>query len=233
METAEIIPHLDFANHHPNAAAADIKHICDKVSEFGFNAAFMNPSWVEYARRTLGFTGRIGTIVAFSLGQDTLDIKVAAAKRYAENGANELDVMLNVTFIKTSQWDKCSLEMQTLIHEVKPYFPEMIIKFVPECGYLTPEEIKKVAELMVEAKADFFKTCTGMGPRGATLEDVRYIKEAVGDALKIKVAGGVDTRQEAEDYLNAGAVRMGTSHALEIIGAGQPQINLPPSPLNE
>lgn len=225
MDTALIIPHLDFANHHPNATEADLKFICDKVTEFGFNAAFMNPVWIDRTRQTLGYTGKIGTIVAFSLGQDTLDVKITAAKRYAQLGANELDILLNVSSIKEAHWDAVLSEMQFILNEVKTLYPEIVIKFVPECGYLTPDEIKKVAQLMVEAQADFFKTCTGMGPRGATLDDVRYIKEAVGDSIKIKVAGGVDTRQEAEDYLNAGVTRMGTSKALEIIGAEPPTPN--------
>lgn len=214
-----LAPFIDFANHHPNAAETDIKFICDKVLEHDFNSAFMNPSWVEYTRQTLGFTGRIGTIVAFSLGQDTLDIKVAAAQRYLSLGADELDIMLNVSAIKLAHWEAVANEMQTLVHEIKSANSAATIKFVPECGYLTPEEIKKTAELMVQAKADFFKTCTGMGPRGANLDDVRYIKEAIGDQIKIKVAGGVDTVEEAQSYLEAGVSRMGTSHALAIIGA--------------
>ena len=218
MDTSAIIPHLDFANHHPNATSADIKFICDEVTKHGFNSAFMNPSWVEYTRQSLNFSDKIGTIVAFSLGQDTLDVKVAAAKRYVQLRANELDILLNISYIKEARWDQVLTEMQTLIQEIKPYYPEVVMKFIPETGYLTPDEIKKVATLMVEAKADFFKTCTGLGPRGASLDDVRYVKEAIGDAIPIKVAGGIDTREEAESFLSAGATRLGTSHALEIIG---------------
>jgi deoxyribose-phosphate aldolase len=217
-----LAPYLDFANHHPNAVEADIKFVSDQVTKHGFNSAFMNPSWVEFVRQTLGYTGRVGTIVAFSLGQDTLDIKVAAAKRYLEAGTNELDILLNISQIKEAKWDAVFTEMQTLMQAIKSVNPEVTVKFVPECGYLNPDEIKKVAELMVRAQADFFKTCTGMGPRGANLDDVRFIKAAVGDQIKIKVAGGVDTPEEAQSYLAAGVSRMGTSHALEIIGAVSP-----------
>lgn len=210
-------PYLDFANHHPSASEADIKFICDQVTTHGFNSAFMNPSWVEVVRQQHHFTGRVGTIVAFSLGQDTLDIKVAAAKRYIQAGTNELDILLNVSQIKAAQWDLVLAEMQTLMHEIKSVSAEITVKFVPECGYLTPNEIKKTAELMIQAQVDFFKTCTGMGPRGATLDDVRLVKEAVGDQIKIKVAGGVDTPNEAKAFIDAGATRIGTSHALEII----------------
>jgi deoxyribose-phosphate aldolase len=218
MNPKSFSPYLDFANHHPNATSSDIKFICDKVTEYGFNSAFMNPSWLEYVRQTLQFSGRVGTIVAFSLGQDTLDIKVASAKRYIALGTNELDILLNISAIKEAHWDAVLNEMQTLVSEIKAINQSITVKFVPECGYLEPEEIKKVAELMVQAHADFFKTCTGMGPRGANLDDVRFVKEVVGEQIKIKVAGGVDTIEEAQSYLDAGVLRMGTSHALEIIG---------------
>lgn len=219
--------YLDFANHHPNASAQDIKYICDHVIAHGFNAAFMNPVWIDYCRQILGYSGKIGTIVSFPLGQDTFDLKVAAGKQYAALGANELDVVLNISAIKAAKWDAVKIEMQSFVESVKAVHPQVIIKFIPECGYLTPDEIKKTAQLMVEAKVDFFKTCSGMGPRGAIVDDVRYVKEAVGDQIKIKCAGGIDTLEEAEALINAGAVRLGTSHALEIIGA-----ETPPTPNN-
>lgn len=218
-------PFIDFANHHPNAAEADIKFICDRVIEHGFNSAFMNPSWVNRARHDWGYTCKIGTIVAFSLGQDTLDIKVAAAKKYQSQGADELDILLNISLIKEAKWDQVQAEMQALVDSVKTQNPATTVKLIPECGYLTPDEIKKCAELMVASQVDFFKTCTGMGPRGATVDDVKYVKEAVGDQIKIKVAGGVDTPEEAQTYLDAGVTRMGTSHALEIVGATAPNHN--------
>lgn len=213
-----LAPHLDFANHRPDASESDIKLICTKVTEHSFNSAFMNPVWVEVVRGQHHFSGRVGTIVAFSLGQDTPDIKVAAAKRYQADGADELDILLNISAIKAAHWDQVLQEMQALVEAVKSQNTATTVKLIPECGYLNEGEIKKCAELMVQAQADFFKTCTGMGPRGANLEDVRLIKEAVGDQIKIKVAGGVDTLEEAQSYLNAGVARMGTSHALTIIG---------------
>jgi len=93
----------------------------------------------------------------------------------------------------------------------------VIVKFIIETGFLTDEEIKKASELVLKSGADFIKTCSGWGPRGARLEDVKLIREAIGDKIKIKVAGGIDTYQEAVDFINAGANRIGTSKAIEII----------------
>jgi deoxyribose-phosphate aldolase len=216
--TPNLASYLDFANHHPDATENDIRYVCEKVTEHGFNAAFMNPSWVRIAREDIGYTGKIGTIVSFPLGQETLDIKIISAKRYADHGANELDAVCNISLIKQAQWDEVFFEMKTIVEETKEFFPDIIIKFIPECGFLTPDEIKKMAELMVETKVDFFKTCSGMGPRGAIADDVRLVKAAVGDAIKIKCAGGIDTLEKAEELIKAGAVRLGTSKALQIIG---------------
>lgn len=93
----------------------------------------------------------------------------------------------------------------------------IIVKFIAETGYLTPDEIKKLAELMVRAGADFFKTCSGMGPRGAVVEDVKLVRAAVGNAIKVKVAGGISNYSQAKIFLDAGADRIGTSKAVEII----------------
>jgi deoxyribose-phosphate aldolase len=219
MDTSELIPHLDFANHHPNATEADIKFILDQVTQHGFNAAFMNPSWVIRARHEWGYTCKIGTILSFPLGQDTMKVKSEAALEYARAGANELDAVCNISYIKEAKWEMLFDDMECVAEAIHSMYPGVIVKFIPECGYLTPDEIKKTAEVMVRAQVDFFKTCSGMGPRGANVEDVRLVKEAVGDQILIKCAGGIDTREEAEALLAAGAVRLGTSHALDIIGA--------------
>jgi deoxyribose-phosphate aldolase len=233
MDPKELAPHLDFANHHPHATQTDIKYVCVKVLEHDFNAAFMNPYWVPICRQQLDFPGKIGTIVSFPLGQESLDIKIESAKQYASFGANELDIVLNISFIKEAKWDQVFAEMHTIVDSVKADHPQVIIKFIPECGYLNPDEIKHTAELMVKANVDFFKTCSGMGPRGAIVDDVKYVKEAVGDQIKIKCAGGIDTLEEAQALLNAGAIRLGTSHALDIIGATPNTDSVSTSALNE
>jgi deoxyribose-phosphate aldolase len=232
MDPKTLAPHLDFANHHPNAVESDIHFICYQVEKHNFNAAFMNPVWVPVARQEFGFKGKIGTIVSFPLGQDTLTVKIDAAKTFAYAGADELDIVANISQIKAAKWDRVLSEMQAIVAETKAAHPHVIIKIIPECGYLTEFEIKKTAELMVKAQVDFFKTCSGMGPRGAIIDDVKYVQEAVGDAIKIKCAGGIDTLEEAQDLLDAGAIRLGTSHALEIIGV-RTTLSRPKSPLNE
>lgn len=215
---------LDFANHHPDAVQADIEQLCKEVAQYNFNAAFVNPYWTSFARTALDkarlkLDGNIsvGTIVSFPLGQENKSIKARSALLYAEQGADELDVALNVSLIKQAQWTASLDEMKAIVEAVKGKFPHTIIKFIPEVGYLTGAEIQKMAELILESGADFYKTCSGMGPRGAAASDVTLIKAAVGDALKVKVAGGVRTSEQTIQFLEAGAVRIGTSRAIDII----------------
>ena len=207
--------YLDLANHHPNSTEVDIKDICGKVLQYGFNSAFVNPYYVEFAKNQGDL--KVGTVISFPLGQEILRIKIAAIYEALALGVDELDVSLNVGLIKSGKWDEVLLEMQSLVTAVRKRDPNKIIKLIPETGYLSVEEIRKTAELMVTAGADFFKTCSGLGPRGATVEDVKVVRGAVGDKIKIKVAGGIETYDQAMAFINAGADRIGTSHAVEII----------------
>ena len=206
--------YLDLANHHPNSTEDDIKNICEKVKKYSFNAAFVNPFFIQFAK---GQGVKVGTVISFPLGQETLSVKTGCAESYASLGADELDVSLNVGYIKSGKWMESLVEMRAVVEEARKINPKIIIKFIPETGYLTADEIKKCAENMVDSGADFFKTCSGLGPRGATIEDVRLVREAVGQKLKIKVAGGIETYDQAMSFINAGADRIGTSHAVEIV----------------
>lgn len=208
---------LDLANHHPDSTEEQIKSLCEKVLKYGFNSAFVNPYYLDYAKKIMGADKKVGVVVSFPLGQETLEIKKNAVRAYATLGADELDVSLQVGLIKMHKWEESLEEMKAIVGEAKAIKSTIVVKFIAETGYLNVEEIKKTAELMVTAGADFFKTCSGLGPRGALVEDVLIVREAVGKKIKIKVAGGITTFKEAESFLKAGADRIGTSHGVEII----------------
>lgn len=216
MEPKSLAPFLDLANHHPNATFADIEGICAKVKTYGFNAAFVNPYFVPFAKQKMG-TEKVGTVVSFPLGQETLELKIASARSSALAGADELDVSLNVGQIKSADWDGLLNEMNQIVHAVKNIDRQKIVKFILETGYLTDDEIKQASILVLRANADFVKTNSGMGPRGAAIADVELIKEATGGKIKIKAAGGVDTYEKAVGLITAGAARIGTSKAVEIV----------------
>ena len=215
--TNNLASYLDLANHHPDAIEKKIRELCSNVLRYGFNAAFVNPYFIPLARKILKDKGKIGTVISFPLGGDLLALKREAARQAVLAGVDELDISLNIGLIKEERWQDSLNEMKTIVQAVRKQSEKTIIKFIPETGYLTSFEIKKVAELILKAKANFVKTCSGFGPRGATLEDVSLIKEAVGEELKIKVAGGIKTKNKALSFIKAGAARIGTSHAVEIL----------------
>lgn len=217
MHIKDISPYLDFANHKANSTHSDIEQLCKATIEYNFNSSFVNPLYVSYAKNSMNGKSKVGTVISFPLGQELISIKTSALKQALNDGADELDISLNVGLIKEHNWDQLVADMETMVKIVKSFDSKKIIKFIPENGYLTDYEIKKVAELLVQAGADFYKTCSGYGPRGATLDDVRLVREAIGNAIKIKVAGGISTYDQAISFINAGANRIGTSAALEII----------------
>ncbi len=218
MDIHELARHLDFANHHPNATTSDIQTLCNHVVKHGFHATFVNPIHVAYAKKILGKSGIVGTVISFPLGQDRMDIKITAALKAIEDGADELDIVPNTANLLSDPKGTSYLEeMVQIVRAIRQENAVTIIKFIIETGYLTEEHIQTAARLIKDSGADYVKFATGMGPKGATLEDLALIKEVVGPDMKIKVAGGVDTYDEAIAFIESGVTRIGTSKAIEII----------------
>ena len=216
---SNLASYLDLANHHPNATPDQINSLCQNVTQYKFNAAFVNPIYVSLAKSLVGPADKVGTVISFPLGQDTLEVKLTAINNALELGADELDVSANVALFKQAHWDQALENMKRLVAAVKDFNPTKIIKFIIETGYLTPEEITQASLTVLNSGADFVKTCSGMGPRGVTLEDVKLIKQVIGDQIKIKVAGGVTNYDQAIQLITAGASRIGTSKAVDILTA--------------
>jgi deoxyribose-phosphate aldolase len=213
----DIASYLDLANHDANTTVNDIEHICKKVLTYGFHSAFANPQYVALMKKLIGTKAHIGTVISFPLGQETLRTKITSLEEVIQLAADQLDIVLNIGAIKEHRWKKVFEEMKTLVDIAHNKNPEAVVQFIPETGYLTPDEIQKTAELMVKAGAPFFKTCSGYGPRGATLQDIKLIRQAVGNNIRIKAAGGIHTYQKAIKFILAGADRIGTSRAVDIV----------------
>lgn len=217
MNKKELAFHLDLANHHPNATPQDIKKLCALVLKHEFHTAFVNSCYVSLARKYLKNKAKVGTVISFPLGQDSLCSKINGVRDALKNGADELDASMNVGLFKAKQYSSVLNEMKAIVSTARKTKKSAIVKFIIETGYLTPEEIAKASQLVVSSGADFVKTCSGYGPRGAALSDVFTIKKAIGNKAKIKVAGGISSTKQAIAFLKAGAHRIGTSHAVEII----------------
>ncbi len=217
MNRRELAQHLDFANHHADATAGDIRALCAAVLRYGFHSAFVNQHHVALTKRLLRGSAAAGTVISFPLGQDAAAAKVDAAIHAARSGADELDISMNVGLFRERKYALVLKEMQQVVRAAKRIKPRILVKFIIETGYLSDSEIKKASQLVVQSGADFVKTCSGYGPRGASLQDVRLIKAAIGNKAKIKVAGGISTTAQALAFLQAGAHRIGTSHAPQIV----------------
>ncbi|HUV42910.1 MAG TPA: deoxyribose-phosphate aldolase [Patescibacteria group bacterium] len=207
---------LDLANHHPEATPATIKALCQAVKKYQLHAAFVNPCYVSLAKEIMA-DGVVGTVIAFPLGQETQNIKVLTAIEAAKKGADELDVSMNVGLFKAGKEDQVLAEMEAVIAAAKNIKGNTLIKFIIETSLLTESEIKKASEIVFKSGADFIKTNSGWGSRGASLEDVGLIRSVVGEKIKIKVAGGINTYKQAVAFLEKGADRIGTSKAVAII----------------
>lgn len=215
-----LAPYLDFANHNAQSTEAEIRELCQKVREYGFNAAFVNPCWVKFAREQLGRQGKVGTVVAFPLGQETTESKIALALEAIKNGADELDISTNVGWLKEGREDDYLGELIKIVRAIKEKNPKIIVKFIIEACLLTADEIKQAAYLVMQSGADFVKTTSGFGSHDAKIEYVKVIKQVVGDRIRIKAAGGIRTAEQVREYLTAGADRIGTSRAIEIVTSG-------------
>lgn len=198
--------HLDFANHRADATPADIEKLCAAVAQHGFHAAFVNACYITLAK-SKGV--RVGTVVSFPLGQDTVAAKRTAANEAVQLGADELDIVPNIGHFDRE-------ELRAVTDSARMVGKPVIIKFILDPGYLTKEQLSAYAKIVQEAGADFVKIGSGMGPRNPTIEDVHIVQQAVPD-MKIKVAGGVTTYDAAKSFIDAGVTRIGTSHAIEIV----------------
>ena len=186
MKKEDLIKYLDFANHHQEATPEDIKILCQKVKQYRFHSAFVNPCYVALAKDLLS-EGIVGTVISFPLGQDTRDIKILAAINAVRIGADELDVMMNVGLFKAGRHAEVLEEMKAIVEAVKNIKKSAVVKFIIETGLLNNEEIKKAAKLIFKSGADFVKVCSGWGPRGASLKDVKLVKSVVKGKIKIKI----------------------------------------------
>lgn len=217
MDNKTLASYLDFACHHQEATPNEIKNLCETVKKYGFHTTFVNPCFVSLAKDFLKNEAKVGTVVSFPLGQETTNIKEAGLTQAIKDGADELDISMNVGFFKAGKYQEVKEEMTRLVLKAKELNQAVLTKFIIETGLLTDEEIKKASVMVLESGADFVKTCSGFGPRGSNLHDVVLIKEAVQDKIKIKVAGGIKTREEALSFIQQGVSRIGTSQAVIII----------------
>ncbi|MCK0162151.1 deoxyribose-phosphate aldolase [Allomuricauda sp. F6463D] len=199
---------IDHTNLKPTATIADIKKLCEEAKSYGFYAVCVNGCQVPIAKEALKNTSvKVAAVIGFPLGAMSTKAKVFEAMDCIENGADEIDMVINIGWLKSELYDTVREE----ITAIKKAIGDKILKVIIETCYLTEEEKAKACILAIEGQADFVKTSTGFGTGGATFEDVKLMKRIVGENSKIKASGGIKDKETALKYLELGVTRIGTS----------------------
>jgi len=212
----EIQHYIDHTYLKPYATRADIDKLCEEAIAYSFRSVCVNGCHIISALEKLNATEiAVCSVVGFPLGSNSTRAKVAEAKDYILEGAGEIDMVINVGWIKEAKFGQVRDEIKA----IKDAVQGNLLKVILETCYLTEQETQKACELSIEAGADYVKTSTGFGARGADIKDVKLIKSIVGDQIGIKAAGGIRNKQSALSFIAAGATRIGTSSGVAIMQA--------------
>jgi len=217
LSSQELAKMIDSTNVKPTATKNEIEKLCKEAIQYGFRCAVVNPVYVKYAAKLLeGSRVKACSTVGFPLGVSLPEIKALEAVKAVEDGAEELDMVINLSVLKSGDYDAVKRDIEA-VADVKRLFKEVIVKVIIETAYLTRDEKIVACKLAKEAGADFVKTSTGLFGKGATIEDIRLMRETVGKNMGVKAAGGIRTYADAIAVIEAGANRIGTSTATAII----------------
>ena len=215
MTMKELAGMIDHTYLKATAVEADIEKLCAEAAENHFASACVNPVWAKKAASLLDGTGvAVAVTVGFPLGQNTIDVKAIEAEKAIEDGASEIDYVLNVGELKMGHTDYIRREMETMVNACRSRGARCKVIF--ETCYLTEEEIRTAALIAREVGPDFVKTSTGFGTGGAKAEDVRLMDEASGEHVQVKASGGIRDWETCRKMIEAGAARIGTSSGLSI-----------------
>ena len=215
----QIERYIDHTLLKPTATPGAIRQLCAEAREFNFFAVCVNSCYVALAKDELKDSGiKIAAVVGFPLGAMSAKAKVFEAQFCVDHGADEIDMVINIGWLKFGEYGLVKDE----ITKLKQAIGSRKLKVIIETCYLTAEEKKIASMLVVEGNADFVKTSTGFGSGGATFEDIELIKRVIKDKIQIKASGGIKDKKTAIRYLNMGVSRLGTSSGIEIVKETNP-----------
>lgn len=220
MELKEILKTVDHTLLKPEATWEQIKAICDEGYKYGVASVCIPPAHVASAVIYLNGNLPVCTVIGFPNGYSTTYMKCLEAQDALQNGAQEIDMVINIGWVKSKHWDWISEEIKA----VKGICGEHILKVIIETCLLTEEEKIKMCEIVSFSGADYIKTSTGFGGGGATLEDVELLKQHVCNGVKVKASGGISGLEDAEKFLAAGAERLGTSRVIKAVQALEKEV---------
>lgn len=208
----DIAPYIDHSLLHPTATQQQVEQWCEEADRYHFAAVCIQPTWVRLTTELLhNKQPKICTVIGFPTGATTPGVKLFEAQEAAENGATELDVVMNLGWLKAGKTEEIYREIAAICEETG-----QVIKVILETNLLTDIEKKIAAEVSIDAGASFLKTCTGWNG-GATVADVKLLKEVAKDRIEIKASGGIRTVDQALELILAGATRLGTSRGVDLL----------------
>jgi len=210
----EITQSIEYTLLKPTTTRTMIENLCEEAKYYKFASVAINPYWVPLSAKILKDSEvAVCTGIGFPLGANTTEIKAAEAKLAVQQGAKEIDLVINIGKAKEGDWAAVENDIAAIVQASRP----AIVKVIIEACYLTDEEKVLACKAALNCGADFVKTSTGFGTSGATIEDVKLMRATVGEAMRVKAAGGIRTLKDAIAMLDAGADRIGTSHGVAIV----------------
>lgn len=213
MEMKEILNMVDHTLLKPESTWEQIKEICDDGIKYGTASVCIPPSFVKQAKEYVGEELQICTVIGFPNGYNTTAVKCFETEDAVKNGADEIDMVINIGWVKDEKWN----ELLEEIKAVKSACHGKFLKVIIETCLLTDDEKVKMCEIVSASGAEYIKTSTGFSTGGATREDVALFASNVKPGLKIKAAGGISSIEDAEDFIALGAERLGTSRIVKIV----------------
>ena len=206
--------YIDHTLLKPESTQEQIDHLLSEAVEYQFASVCVNPTWVAHCSKTLAGTGvKVCTVVGFPLGANTSSVKAFETKDAIANGADEIDMVINVGQLKSGQYEVVEADIRAVVEASQ----DKLVKVIIETCLLTNDEKVKACQLAVSAGADFVKTSTGFSAAGATVEDIVLMRETVGPNIGVKAAGGARSYEDGEAFIEAGATRIGTSSGVAIV----------------
>jgi len=208
----------------PYATEEAIRKRCEETVKYGFSAVYVNPCWVSFAKKIVGNRAKVGTVVGFPHGANTTKIKILEALEEIENGADDLDLVINISKLKSGDFTYVEDELKQFVKSVKEKKPNVVVKIIIETCYLNHDEKVKACEIVARSGADYIKTSTGCGPAGCKVSDIRIMRRIVGDKIKIKGADRISSVEDALSIIEEGATLLGESHAIEWLADWEKQL---------
>ena len=214
MTNVEILRHIDHSLLKADATWEEIKAVCEEALKYATASVCIPPCYVGCVKKAYPRLN-VCTVIGFPLGYSAAEAKICEARAAMEDGADEIDMVINITDVKNGLFDKVAGEIGAIREAVGGH----VLKVIVETCYLTEEEKIKLCEIVTEQKADYIKTSTGFGAAGAALSDIALFKKHIGKDVKIKASGGVKTIANLEAFIGEGCERIGTSSAVAVLSA--------------